>query len=460
MTAALDKYRESQHFLCLATPGAGKTIMAAELAARLFDAGKIDFVLCFSPSITVSDGLRQTFSKRLKRRFDGLLGAAGCSYTYQSMAYLPENFWDLLVDNKVLVVVDEIHHCSGSTLENANSWGEEILTKIQSQAAYTLTLTGTPWRSDKAPIVLSHYSGDEGNVQCDYIYGLRDAVRDGVCRAPRIVVLDNERIEIAQENEPTTKTFQSFGQMLHGSQVKYQALITHEPALLHVLKLGCRKLSEIRRSSPNAGGLVVTSSVEHAVQVMRLLQDQLKQSAIMVTYRQPNASQTISRYRRTSTPWIVTVGMVSEGTDIPRLQVCLHVSNVKTELHFRQVLGRILRMSDAPNQEAWLFTFAEPKLVEFAGRVHEELPQNSVILPARLPDTVLHILQGSQSHPEPRNDCGDTVIGETEQTRFLKSPSAALSIDTTATAGVSFKLLGNFREQVIASFDSPFHYLG
>lgn len=27
------------HFLCLATPGAGKTIMAAELAATLFDKG-------------------------------------------------------------------------------------------------------------------------------------------------------------------------------------------------------------------------------------------------------------------------------------------------------------------------------------------------------------------------------------------------------------------------------------
>lgn len=63
--------------------------------------------------------------------------------------------------------------------------------------------------------------------------------------------------------------------------------------------------------------------------------------------------------------------MVSEGTDIPRLQVCCHLSRVKTELYFRQVLGCILRISHAPNQEAWLFTLAEEKLSIFAHRIDQ-----------------------------------------------------------------------------------------
>ncbi|MFT4929206.1 MAG: superfamily II DNA or RNA helicase, partial [Phenylobacterium sp.] len=50
--------------------------------------------------------------------------------------------------------------------------------------------------------------------------------------------------------------------------------------------------------------------------------------------------------------WVVSVGMISEGTDIPRRQVCCHLSRVKTELDFRQVLGRILRVNDATNQDA------------------------------------------------------------------------------------------------------------
>jgi superfamily II DNA or RNA helicase len=93
-----------------------------------------------------------------------------------------------------LVIFDEVHHCAGSTLENANAWGEEIIANIQSQATYTLALTGTPWRTDKAPIPLSRYFGPDNKIQCDYIYGLKEAVRDRVCRNPKIVLIDNDFI--------------------------------------------------------------------------------------------------------------------------------------------------------------------------------------------------------------------------------------------------------------------------
>lgn len=68
--------------------------------------------------------------------------------------------------------------------------------------------------------------------------------------------------------------------------------------------------------------------------------------------------------------------MISEGTDIPRLQVCCHMSSVKTELYFRRVLGRILRVNDSMDQQAWLFTFAEQSLIEFAERVEQDIPDS------------------------------------------------------------------------------------
>ncbi|MFA0233502.1 diguanylate cyclase, partial [Vibrio sp. 10N.261.45.A7] len=73
--------------------------------------------------------------------------------------------------------------------------------------------------------------------------------------------------------------------------------------------------------------------------------------------------------------WIVSVGMISEGTDIPRLQVCCHMSSVKTELYFRQVLGRILRVNNVKNKQAWLFTFAEQNLIEFSERIEQDIPE-------------------------------------------------------------------------------------
>ncbi len=194
---ALDHFSsKSKHFLCLATPGAGKTVMAAEVASELYEKGQIDFVLCFSPSVTVSQSITYTFSKRFNARFDGVIGAVGCSYTYQNILFFEDDFWQLLKKHRVLVVFDEIHHCAGSSLENANAWGEEIIQNIQQQATYTLALTGTPWRSDKTPIVLSNYSNTDAIIKCDYVYGLKEAVRDNVCRRPKLVLIDNEKLSV------------------------------------------------------------------------------------------------------------------------------------------------------------------------------------------------------------------------------------------------------------------------
>lgn len=72
--------------------------------------------------------------------------------------------------------------------------------------------------------------------------------------------------------------------------------------------------------------------------------------------------------------------MISEGTDIPRLQVCCHLSAIKTELYFRQVLGRILRVNQRKNQEAWLFTIATEELTLYSERLVKDLPEDYKIL--------------------------------------------------------------------------------
>lgn len=155
---ALKQYQSNQrHFLALATPGSGKTLMASELADQLLKRKLVDLVICFSPSSIVAKDFSESLHLRTQERFDGLIGAKGRSLTYQSLQYLDMNFWQLFERYRVFVIFDEIHHCAGSNIENANAWGEQIILNIQDKAKFTLALTGTPWRSDAAPIVLSNY---------------------------------------------------------------------------------------------------------------------------------------------------------------------------------------------------------------------------------------------------------------------------------------------------------------
>jgi len=367
----------AQHFLALATPGAGKTICATRLARELVDRSMVDLVICFSPTSIVALDFAESLSSEFNSRFDGKLGAMGHSTTYQNMQFLDDQFWQLFREYRVFVIFDEIHHCAGSKVENSNSWGEHIILKIQQQAEYTLALTGTPWRSDKTPIVLANYCKDN-KIICDYTYGLTEAIRDSVCRVPLITVLDNDDISITDDNE--CKNFSSFTDLIKQKLVSYKNIVEDEGVISELIYRANRKLEEIRVGNKNAGGLIVANSVEHAMNIQLLLKSTIGEDSTIVTYREEFPNKIIRSYRSHSSKWLISVGMVSEGTNIPRLQVCIHLTNIITELHFRQILGRILRFTDFPINIGYQFMLAHPELVEFAYRVAQDVPDEADIV--------------------------------------------------------------------------------
>lgn len=446
---AIQKFRTNhQHFFCQATPGAGKTVLAATVASRLLSDDLIDLVLCFSPSLTVADGIKRTFSQTLNCTFNGGLGSIGQSLTYQSIQFLNDEFWQTLRNHRVFVVFDEIHHCSGSDFENANVWGQQVLAKIQGLATYTLAMSGTPWRSDSLPIVMSEYSDPEGKLLVDYQYTLRQAIVDKVCRVPKLVLVDSEHLSVS--NDEKVESFSSILEMLKQTKTSYQSVIHNQEAMEYLLGLGCKKLAEIRTQSPNAGGLVVASSVQHAQAIQKILSQKYSQSVSIVTYRHEEPLAEIERYRQSDAQWIVSVGMISEGTDIPRLQVCCHMSAVKTELYFRQVLGRILRVNGIENQQAWLYTFAEQSLIEFSERIEQDIPESCMF--AKM---------GSMTTR--KTELRDKALSEIEHVISHKRVSSELLFGDTCSRGTSLKggteklneiRLGLFKQRVISAFFS------
>lgn len=446
---ALRKFKDShRHFFCQATPGAGKTVLAATIASRLLQDDMVDLVLCFSPSITVSDGIKRTFANTLNCTFNGGLGSIGQSLTYQSIQFLNSEFWQTLSNRRVFVVFDEIHHCSGSDIENANVWGQQVLTKIQGLATYTLAMSGTPWRSDALPIVLGEYSDPEGQLLVDYQYTLKQAIADKVCRSPKLVLVDNEHLSVISDEK--VESFSSILEMLKQTKTPYQSVIHNQEAMEYLLGLGCKKLAEIRSQSPNAGGLVVASSVQHAQTITKILSQKYSQTVSIVTYRHEEPLVEIERYRQNDAQWIVSVGMISEGTDIPRLQVCCHMSSVKTELYFRQVLGRILRVSGLTNQQAWLFTFAEQSLIEFSERIEQDIPEScmfiksaSSIEPDQKPQQVCVT---SNVILEERVDTNSKLMWNNKNSVGNNSKEAFIAFDELR--------LGVFKQRVISAFIS------
>jgi superfamily II DNA or RNA helicase len=373
INSAISRYQQSKkHFLGLATPGAGKTHMASVLAKHMYELGLIDLVICFSPSSVVSSDFSESLVEQFGTHFDGTIGALGDSFTYQKLNSITDKTWRLFDQHRVFVIFDEIHHCAGSTEHDANSWGGRIINKIEDKAAYTIALTGTPWRSDSLPIALSKYCMQSGQVLCDYIYGLKQAILDDVCRIPQIVAVDNDKITITNNGEK--QSFNSFLDLLSQNIIPYSEIVRNELVIEQLLHRAIDKLNDIRTINHNAGGLVVTSSIAHARTIKRIMKKVFGREAIIVTSNENKPNTIIKQFRKSQDKWLISVGMVSEGTNIPRLQVCCNLTNFKTEMYFRQILGRILRKTDAPNQEAYLFIPAEPNLVEYAYRVAQDIP--------------------------------------------------------------------------------------
>jgi len=372
---AIETYKHQSSYLLLASPGAGKTITAGYIGKGLIDNDKIDFIVCFSPSRIVCQSIEHTFEQVLHRKFNGRLGALGISRTYHSLI----NTTDLINDlsnSRVLVIFDEIHHCAGDGDSPANAWGMQILATIQNLATYTLSLTGTPWRTDTLPIPFAKYTDPDGNIICDFSYDITEAIRDNVCRMPQITAIDIEQVVV--KNHDQLSTYHNLETLIEEGNISYQAIIKHPEVIKHLLSESISKLDKLRMNAPNAGGLIVASSYQHALQIQAILNGHFNKTSTLVSCRQDDSPELINHFKNGVSEWIISIAMISEGTDIPRLQVCCNLTDVTTELYFRQILGRIIRVTKSQSNLAYMFMLAEPKLVEYAKRLDTAVPGSYV----------------------------------------------------------------------------------
>lgn len=370
--SAILKYKSGKkHFLALATPGAGKTIMAATLAHQMYELGLIDLVLCFTPSTIVSSDFGDELATQFDNDFNGKVGSLGDAFTYQKLGKLGSDTWKLFDRYKVFVIFDEIHHCAGSSTHDCNVWGAAILENIRDKAAFTISLSGTPWRSDSLPIALSSYC-DSQEIQCDYVYSLKQAIKDGVCRVPQIVAIDNDKIVVSRNDEQNV--YNSFSTLLTEKATSYSKVVTDDVLIKEVTSRAILKLNEIRQVNNNAGGLVVASSIEHARRIKMIMLSEFGKQGEIVTTSEEKPTLKIKQFRNSFDEWLISVGMVSEGTNIPRLQVCCNLTNVTTEMYYRQIFGRVLRKTNSLNQEAIMFMPAQPQLINYAERMCHDIP--------------------------------------------------------------------------------------
>jgi superfamily II DNA or RNA helicase len=142
-----------------------------------------------------------------------------------------------------------------------------------------------------------------------------------------------------------------------------------------VLRDGDARLSEVRAEGhPDAGGLVIASDQEHARAIAARLGAISGERPELVMSDEPDASRRIADFAASERRWLVSVLMVSEGVDIPRLRVGVYATAARTELFFRQVVGRFIRTTPGGprRQMSYLLMPADPRLKALAREIELE----------------------------------------------------------------------------------------
>ena len=375
---ALDAYfqADQRDFLVAATPGAGKTTFALTLAVELMRMGVVNRVIVVAPTEHLKTQWADAAARvhiRLDPRFRNSHWAPARHYhgvvvTYAQVAAKSSVHRHLTEDAKTLVILDEVHH-GGDAL----SWGDAIR-DAYGPATRRLLLSGTPFRSDTAPIPFVDYLPDETGARVsrtDYAYGYGRALADGVVRPVlfhmyagkmrwRTSTGDELETHLGQDNTKDVT-----------SQAWRTALDPEGDWMPAVLSAADRRLTEIRHHVPDAGGLVLATDQTVARAYAKILHSITREQPTIVLSDDATASERIEKFSAGTARWMVAVRMVSEGVDVPRLAVGVYATSSSTPLFFAQAIGRFVR-ARRRGEAASVFLPHVPVLMKLANEMEKQ----------------------------------------------------------------------------------------
>ena len=384
---AIEAYRarSPRDFLAVATPGAGKTTFALRIATELLEAGIVRRVTVVAPTEHLKQQWADAAARvgvRLDPNFRNAQGRHGAQFdgvalTYAQVAMKPALHAARTGAAPTLVILDEVHH-GGDAL----SWGDGIREAFEG-ATRRLSLTGTPFRSDTAAIPFVTYQRDEAGIRrsaADYSYKYGDALRDHVVRPVIFLTYSGQmRWRTKAGDEVSARLGDALTKDMT-AQAWRTALDPNGEWIPAVLAAADRRLTEVRRTVPDAGAMIIATDQADARAYAGHLARLTGVSPTVVLSDNTSAdggspdtgaSAAIDAFSTGNSRWLVAVRMVTEGVDLPRLAVGVYATSTATPLFFAQAVGRFVR-ARRRGETASVFLPSVPQLLALANSIELE----------------------------------------------------------------------------------------
>ena len=291
----------------------------------------------------------------------------GVAVTYATLAAGPSLHRRRCAEAPTLLIADEPHH-----MGELATWGRSTQAAFE-RAGFRLLLSGTPFRSDNTPIPWVSYDED-GVSSADYAYGYTDALMDGVCRPVTFHTYDGD-MEWMSDGRRRRADF-TVG--LPAAEAARRLRTALDPDGEWIAPRAARRARRswwtcARATTRTPAGSSWRSTRSTPSGSRTGSRGSPASGPTIVTSDAPDACARISRFAAGNAPWLVSVLMVSEGVDVPRLRVGVYATTARTELFFRQVVGRFVRRTPTPREQmSHVFLPSDPALKRLAGQIEEE----------------------------------------------------------------------------------------
>ena len=375
-----------QHrFTLYAGPGSGKTKMAGQICADQLNKHRCDMIVVVVPSRNVrrkfQAELRHWFGIHLvtfhrRKYLEGIpRGRDGYILTYAHLIQDPE-FHAELISSKTLVIFDEVHH-----LADQQGWGIAA-GRAFSGAGFVISMSGTPWRSNGETIPFIEYAKESGDLKIfkaekpnGFSYGMERSIADRECRKPIFIYRTGENLQVElRYGTETGRTIVTFADKLNDRQSSDRLRGAVRFGSVPRRAMLCDALDECRRENRKViiflGGDSNTDTTP-TEDAKELLPEELRKLGYSeedweIIVSDDAAAQDKLDHFGASKKWIlISINMVSEGTDIPELSAAIFLSIVTTKQSVWQRIGRVIR-KDGRTHAAKIFMFDDPVYREIA----------------------------------------------------------------------------------------------
>jgi superfamily II DNA or RNA helicase len=375
-----------------AGPGAGKTLGSLLAFDQLRREGKVDRLLVFCHRSSIG---RQWLEAA--RSLGITLGEGhpveaggeqeGLLFTYQAAARhlrrlreeIPHHLGG---DGRWMAIADEVHHLGLDPEEpEAAAWAHAF-TQLTTAADLRVGLSGTPFRADNLAFCAARRVIEEVNG-----HRLERIVPD-LCVEPRRLILagdvrplefrfldgwvDHGREEADPERERSPLSAEHRQSWRARNLRRAIQLGDGGGIALRLLLQARRRLEQVRRTHPPAAGLVIARDIAHAHRITNLLREE-GDSVHLVHSKDPDAAEHLRAFQAGEADWLVSVDMVAEGFDAPRLRVVVYLTTVVTRSRFLQGITRAVRIDGTraavepiPRHPSYIYAPADPLLISFA----------------------------------------------------------------------------------------------